>query len=818
MNADLPEDEERLAELTEEFLERMRSGEFLTVESFAAEHPEYASDLVDLLPPLVQMEDLGKSSRPAARVEAHYPEYLGDYHLEEKIGSGGMGTVFRAMQQSLRREVAVKVLSPSWSADERHSEAFENESRLIAGLRHTNIVEVYGAGQEGAWRYYVMGLVRGQGVRAGCLSRAFPGVPYLQAVARVGLQAADALSFAHANGVLHRDVKPGNLLLDDHGVLHVSDFGLATVLNAGEEAPLVTQTHDGTLRYMAPERLLRGENSFAGDQYGLGLTLYELVTRRPVFREAEPGKLVRRICSDPLPPLRNAGELGAIINKSISFEPADRYPNMAAMAEDLRRYLSGEPVHARPASYWRRYVMWVRRRPAVAAWSHAAALLLVLLFVTMSVGYARVHASLRSENEQRLLAEKNAQIADASLQRIFSGMMSQGEGDEDFLPPSRADARLVQDLMPYYEQIAAQAESGSERVTEACRILASIALQTGDYQTAETYFRRAAEQSPDVSFAHVQAMNGLAAALYAQAERSGNRQARAEANAMLLKMVERLQDQAENETLLELVHSLQLVARHSMPCACGEHVTCSHALPGRGVLLARAANLLSRILAVQPVSARARLRQAELLSVTHTAELRKLLAPKGETPLEIIDSLLQEQPEAEEFRRAYLRLALRRGRASHSSQINLNRAVEYAQDLLAANPGDSESIMLFFAVRDRYTSSLREAGRVDEAAREGERTLGVLSFLTSRADFTQDIRERLIMLVAMHPVREDERARQQEELRTLLHNYDESRIENLRRRMLKMRREMELRRMQRGEKSALPHPPRRITSELSPPV
>ena len=139
--------------------------------------------------------------------------------------------------------------------------------------------------------------MRGQGVKAGNVARAFPGMAYERAVARIGLQAAEALAFAHAHGVLHRDIKPGNLLLDDEGVVHVSDFGLATVLNAGEEAPLVTQTHDGTLRYMPPERLLRGENSFAGDQYSLGLTLYELVTRKPVFRETEPGKLVRHICS-----------------------------------------------------------------------------------------------------------------------------------------------------------------------------------------------------------------------------------------------------------------------------------------------------------------------------------------------------------------------------------------------------------------------------------------------------------------------------------------------------------------------------------------
>ena len=798
--SDAADQEELLAELTEAFLERLRAGEALTVDTYVSAHPECAAELRELLTPLVQMEELGRSARPAVRMEIDYPESLGDYHLEEKIGSGGMGTVYRAMQQSLGREVAVKILSPSWSADERHSKAFENESKVIAGLRHTNIVEVYGAGQEGPWRYYVMGLVRGQGVRAGNLARAYPGVPHEQAVARVGLQAAKALAFAHAHGVLHRDVKPGNLLLDDAGVLHVSDFGLATVLNAGENAPLVTQTHDGTLRYMAPERLMSGENSFAGDQYSLGLTLYELITRQPVFREAEPGTLVRRICSGPLPPLRGAGELGAIINKSISFEPSDRYPSMAAMAEDLQRYLNGEPVHARPASRWRRYRMWMKRRPAVAIWSHAAALLLVLLIATMGVANARVRASLRNENKQRLLAEKNAQIADASLQRIFASMMSQGDDAEgDFLPPSRGDARLIQDLMPYYEQIAAQADNGPEKVMEACRILASIALQTGDFTTAEAYYSRAIEQEQQRDAAYVEAMNGWASAIYAQTEPGEGPGRAAEANAKLLQMVEELEVQEDADMLTELVHSLQLAARHSNWCSCGEKTTCTHPSPGRGVLMARAVHLLKRLLAQAPDAPKVRLRQAELLAALRSPELRRELSPEGKEPLDIISELLAVQPDAEEYQRAYLRLTLRqRGGRTSALLPGLRRAVEYAQNLLAANPGDSEAILLFFAVRDRYTAALREQGRAEEAVREGERTQGVLSFLTSRSDFTPEIRDRLIMLVAMQPAQDADKKRREAELRTLLLNYDEKRITNLRQRMKHLRQEIEQRRRMHG--------------------
>ncbi len=778
--------EEELAELTDNYLELLRKGEKLSPEEYAGQHPELRGELLALLPSLVQMEEVGKSSRPKAPSSFAYPEVLGDYHLEERLGSGGMGTVFRATQESLQREVAVKILSPSWSSDAHHSEAFENESKLIAGLRHTNIVEVFGAGKEGPWRYYVMGLVRGQGLKAGNLRRAFPDEPYLRAVARVGVQAAEALAFAHAHGVLHRDVKPGNLLLDDEGTVHVSDFGLATVLNAGEEAPLVTQTHDGTLRYMPPERLLRGENSFAGDQYSLGLTLYELITRRPVFRESEPGNLVRHICSSPLPPLKGVGELGAIINKSISFHPSDRYHSMAEMAEDLHRFLDGEPVRARPASRLRRYVMWVRRKPAIAAWSHAAALFLLLFCATMITSYVHVNALWKSENEQRLLAERNEQIADASLQRIFTGMVGKSTGDDDFPPPSRAGARLIQDLLPYYEQIVAGAQSGSAKMAEACSTLATIALQTGDYTTAETYYRRAAEHLPPFSAKRIQAYNGLAATLYSQEKADGSRPRREEAYSMLLRVIEECLPHADTDAQSELVQSYLLLARHCAPCSCGEKEECEHATPGRNVLLARAAGVLNKVLLVRSDETKTQLQRVELLALAHSDELRKTLAPHGEQPLDILDSMLKRDPDSEELRRMYLRLSARRESPGHRT-TDLPRALDYAQSLLADHPEDSEAILLYFAVRDRYTRTLRLAGNVDEANKEGERTLGVLSFLTARADFSQKTRERLIVLVARQPHREEDRARREEELRTLLKDYDKRRFHNLRLRLQRIR-------------------------------
>lgn len=821
------EKEELLAALAEEFLGKFRSGELVDVDSFAESHPELSHELKELLKVMVDMEGLGRTSCPPAPDMAFYPERLGDYRLLERIGSGGMGTVFRALQESLHREVAVKVLAPSWNADARHSEAFENESRVIAGLRHTNIVEVFGAGQEGQYRYYVMGLVQGRGVSAGRIGAAFAGMDYSEAVARVGVQAARALAYAHQHGVVHRDVKPGNLLLDDEGVVHVSDFGLATVLNGGEDAPLVTQSCDGTLRYMAPERLMRGVNSFSGDQYSLGLTLYELLTRAPVFRETEPGKLIHTICSGSLAPLKNAGDLGSIINKACAFDAADRYPAMSDMADDLQRFLDGQPVTARPVSFWRRYVLWVKRRPAVAVWSHAAACLVILLLVSISVGYARVADSLKSENEQRQLAERNAQIADASLQRIFSSAISHGDADEDFLPPSRADARLIQDLMPYYEQLVSEVGNGGARVAEASSMLAAIALQTGDYAMAETYFRRVVDASAAGSQSQMKAVNGLATAIYAQ----GDIARYDEANKALLEAVDKVPADADYATRLEVVRGLQLAARHTgwrlIPVGRRGEIAArsrssrlrhnreaalqqAEAVVGtpRSLLDERAAKILRRLLDEQPSHDEARMLQFELLSFNNSSAVRKLLAPNGETPLSILDSLLKEQPQSDVFQRAYLRLALHQN-PRNKEQADLGKAVQYAQNLLASNPGDSELIMLFLTVRDRYADLLAKQGNAEAAARENERTLGVLSFLTSRADFTQDIREKLVMLVAMRHQHREGRSQQEDELRLLLQNYDEKRIHALRQRMERMREEMGRRRPPRGGRPGPPPIPGR---------
>lgn len=783
---DSPDKEERLAELVEEYLEAMRKGEAPPLADFAAAHPEEAAELRDLLKGMQEMESLSVTTHGAAVHAGLYPESLGGYRLLERIGAGGMGTVFRALQESLNREVAVKILSPVWNADERHREAFENESRVIAALHHTNIVEVFGAGQEGDYRYYVMSLVQGQGVNAACIRKAFPGQPFEQAVARVGLQAAQALAYAHSCGVLHRDVKPGNLLLNADGVLRVGDFGLATILNNGESAPLVTQTHDGTLRYMPPERLMKGENSYAGDQYSLGVTLYELLSNRPAFRESEPGKLIHRICNEPLKALRGEGELGAIINKSISFAPEDRYASMADMAADLRRYLNGEPVLARPASWARRYVMWIRRRPAVAAWSHAAALLVFLLFGSIVWGYV-------GESRQRQLAERNAAIADSALQQIFSSMANRDSGDNTLWQPSKADAQLLQQLMPYYEEIATLADTGGDEMSDACRTLAIIAQQTADYATAEQYFSRSLQLLSFGESDYIRSVNGLAASLYAQ-----NRQAEAEVR--LKELVARLDEIAEPEARLELVRSLQMLStgsryqrrwspRRARPARPARNRKGGEPLREefrqRSEYLKQAIALINELVEQMPDDETVQMRRVELLMQSQSRPLRKLLLPENGSVPQLLDELLARYPENHLFKRAFVQQCMQ-PRAKADVDM-LERASRYTRSLLADNPGSSEMLMLYIAARDRFSAALAAAGNAERAARENEMTLGVLSLITSRADYTPEMRERLAMLVSMHPQADAARSQQEAEISLLLESHDEKRLEEVRKRMNQMR-------------------------------
>ena len=733
---------------------------------------------------------------------------FGIYTLLDTLGHGGFAFVYLAQDKQLGRRVCIKEHAPQ-DICRRDAETgeivplpglerafagsladFRQEAEVLAALRHPQVPSIHEIFESGGTAYVVTDYAEGSALPQ-WLAEAPERRRQLPFLLESALRILQSL---HREGVLHRDIKPGNLMLDDDGVLHVGDFGLATVLNSGEQAPLVTQSHDGTLRYMAPERLLRGENSFAGDQYSLGLTLYELLTNRPAFQETEPGSLIHRICSEPIKPLQDEGELGAIINKSISYDPADRYRSMDDMYADLQRFLNGEPVLARPASFLRRYAMWIKRRPAVALWSHAAALLVVLLLVSVSVGY-------RNESVQREQAERNAEIADAALQRIFSGVGGSHVSSEHGLTdkPTKSDARLLEDLMPYYEEIASQAESGGEKMGDACRVMASIAYSTQDFATATEYFRRAADFFPKGSVERMRAVNGLAASMLRQKDKP---QLRREAYKLLHTEANAIGDDDPFELRLEKVRALMTLASRSTQSSRGSR-------RNTGVERLAAAKLLHDLLQEQPANETLRLMQVELLQRSGAREISQLLLTGGQSLRQLIDGWVKEDPRNDAYRQAYVQALLRpQGFLPGRDAVTLEewaKGVNYMRSILADNPGDSDLLIRFINVSDRYAAALSRQKKTDEARRVNEQALGVLSLLTSRDDFTPEQRERLAMLVSMHPSQDADRSQQQQEISLLLQSSDQKRMQELRRNLQRMRENRQ--RMRR------PYPPRRKSQD-----
>jgi serine/threonine protein kinase/tetratricopeptide (TPR) repeat protein len=440
--------------LADEFAERYRRGERPPLSEYTDKYPELADEIRELFPALVAIEQFGSGAEqstgpvsPQPETARPIPERLGDYRIVREIARGGMGIVYEAIQESLGRHVALKVLPEHRLSDPNQLERFRREARAAAMLHHTNIVPVFGVGECAGVHHYAMQYIQGQslddvlrevkrlrGVKAAepalsdlaghdpalaasvaielvsgrfarqtgghvttdsetalhpptpvehpatnaALEGSFPssssivgqsGSLYYRSVARIGIQAAEAIAYAHHHKVLHRDIKPSNLLLDLQGTVWVTDFGLAKA--EGEGA--LTHTGDvvGTLRYMAPERF-RGEADARSDVYALGLTLYEMLALEPAFAAEERARLIDKILrAEPSKPRqldpRIPRDLETIILKAMAREPSDRYRTALELALDLRRFLEDKPITARRPRVIDRAAKWAQRHRAAVA-------------------------------------------------------------------------------------------------------------------------------------------------------------------------------------------------------------------------------------------------------------------------------------------------------------------------------------------------------------------------------------------------------------------------------------------------------------------
>jgi tetratricopeptide (TPR) repeat protein len=444
-------------EVTDVIVAELRAGRRPNLEELARRWPALADQFEEHVAQLAAVVRCAADETPpqAGAWPDELPPILGDFRILREVGRGGMGVVYEAEQLSLRRRVALKVLPNACLLDPLRLQRFQQEAHAAARLRHSHIIPVFAVGCERGLHYYAMQLLEGRTLAevigelrqerdsaAGSMGQMGqispirpirPICPIRQAAVFI-LQAAEALHYAHEVGVIHRDVKPANLLLDGRGELWVTDFGLARLRGEAE----LTATGDavGTLRYMSPEQALglKGVADHRVDVYSLGATLYELLTLQPALQGGDRAEMLRGLLNDEPRPPRSLDpaipvDLETIVLKALRKDPAERYATAQELADDLRRFLDNRPVLARRPSLRERLRGWARRHATGLA---AAGMALVVVAVTLAastVVAARAYreaARKRVEAEQQRATTRRA-IDDMYNQLAYEWMEEQGQ-------------------------------------------------------------------------------------------------------------------------------------------------------------------------------------------------------------------------------------------------------------------------------------------------------------------------------------------------------------------------------------------------------
>ena len=618
-----------LDSLAEEFISRRRQGECASVEEYAVLHPDLAEEIRELFPTMLELEQLKlhktlSSGGAPASIGPAPVSRLGDFRIIREVGRGGMGVVYEAEQQSLHRRVALKVLGTQTGMTSRQKARFRREAAAAAKLHHTNIVPIYGVGEDQGLQFYAMQFIDGvplnrmirtwreaqsgaaAGVsaspsKAGVLSlagavkeilRAQPGHPaildehptivdatdesamypsplmevrvqehsdsvgsprvvvqssnrepatspalpeppakppevrhrrsFWNEVVRIVIDVASALEHAHHHGVLHRDVKPANLLLDFTGTIWITDFGLAKMESQDHT---LTRTGDfiGTLRYVAPEQL-HGQADARSDVYSLGLTLFELLTLQPAFEDEPLAQILQRRARElprkprainPLIPR----DLEIITLKACAAEPAHRYQSAAEFAADLRRFMEDRPIHARSITWFERFYRWSRKNPVVAGLGTVSALLLLTLITVLGVANYKIgksadllalesqsaRISAQTAQTKRKLADDNLQLAIQAFEDIMDNVASRGSPvslvAEEEVPTigettevSPADAKLLERLLEFFDRFAQQNSTDfTQEMADIHSRIGDIQLRLGRTTEAEESYKASAK-------------------------------------------------------------------------------------------------------------------------------------------------------------------------------------------------------------------------------------------------------------------------------------------------------------------------------------
>jgi serine/threonine protein kinase len=357
----------------------------------------------------------------ASAAEEPLPQRIGDYEILERVGRGGMGVVYRARHVTLHRIVALKMLLGGEFADRDERLRFRAEAEAVGRLSHPHIVQLFDIGEYDAGAglprpYFTLEFVDG-----GSLAARLAGRPQPSGQAAAWLEAlAHAVHYAHQHGIVHRDLKPSNVLLTGDGQPKVCDFGVAKHLE-GSDVQTRSGTLVGTAEYMAPEQAEgKAEVGPAADIYALGALLYTMLTGRPPFQGASTLDTLDQVRTlEPVAPRRLQPtlprDLETICLKCLAKEPQKRYASALALAEDVRRFLTGQPVLARPVSPLERAWKWARRRPALAALLVLSTLLAVIGFPSVTLLWLHADRERQAKEEQSRIALAAQDEAETAL-------------------------------------------------------------------------------------------------------------------------------------------------------------------------------------------------------------------------------------------------------------------------------------------------------------------------------------------------------------------------------------------------------------------
>jgi hypothetical protein len=447
--------------LLAEYVEELNVNGFVDPDRIEEAHPELGPALLEGLKTYIALREEERHDEPLGM--------LGDYTLRRQIGRGGMGVVYDAWQHSLDRQVALKVLPAGIAFDDKAFVRFMREAKIAAQLKHQNVVAVYGMGVEQNAPYYAMEFVEGEtlaqiltrlkaaeglegekrGTVQGIASLFAKGRPELVGAAEdvtagpatlpaaerkvLGVDddnqayyfllaeaiagAADGLHHAHSKGIIHRDIKPSNLILDREGRLRILDFGLARL--EGQESITVSGDLVGTVQYMSPEQaqMRKVAVDHRTDIYSLGVTMYEMLALRPPFKGSDHHDTLSQILTREAEPLRKRNarvplDLETIILKCLRKDPGGRYGTAEALAQDLRRFVRGDAIEARPASKWETLVQRGRRH----RWK-----ILIALVVTglTAVVFVRELGAWREQRERTFAGDLRAAAARLHYETIL---------------------------------------------------------------------------------------------------------------------------------------------------------------------------------------------------------------------------------------------------------------------------------------------------------------------------------------------------------------------------------------------------------------